>query len=56
MFRLVFQNSEDNTGNESRVTRENIRPEILASLKSFLKIFRNAYVGFLHSESYLHLI
>ena len=28
------------------VVRENIRPEVLANLKSFFKIFRNAHVGF----------
>ena len=39
-----METSEDKTGNKR--WRENFRPEVLVSLESFLKIFRNAYVGF----------
>ena len=40
-----MENSENKTGNKT-VACENIRPEVLASLKSFLKILRTAYVEF----------
>ena len=56
MFRLVWQISEDDTGNESSVTSENIWPEVLVSLKSFWKIFRDAYVEFYDWKSYLQFI
>ena len=38
--------SEDETGSRKAIARENIRPEVLASLKSFPKVFRNACVRF----------
>ena len=41
-----MENSEDETGNKNSVACENIKPEVLNSPKSFLKIFRNVYVGF----------
>ena len=46
VFRLVWKNQEMNPEVRSSVARENIRPEVLASPKSFLKIFRDTYVGF----------
>ena len=41
-----METSEVKTGIKSGGVREIFRPEVLVSLESFLKIFRNAYVGF----------
>ena len=39
-------NSEDDTGNENSVMRENFKPDISASPKSFLKKFRSTCIKF----------
>ena len=46
VFRLVRKIQKTKPEIGTSVARENVRPEVLISLKSFLKIFRNAYVGF----------
>ena len=46
VFRLVWKNQEMKPEVRNNVAREKIRPEVLASPKSFLEISLNAYVGF----------
>ena len=45
-IRLVWKFQKMKPEMESSFSHENIKPDVLVSLKSFLKIFRNAYVGF----------
>ena len=46
IFRLVWKFQKMKPETEKSFPREYVRSEVLVSLKSFLKIFRNAYVGF----------
>ena len=46
VFRLVWKIQKTKPEIRNSVARENIRPEVLVSLKLILKIFRNAFVGF----------
>ena len=46
VFRLVWNIQKMKPEIRKSVARENVRPEVLVSLKPFLKLFRNTYVGF----------
>ena len=45
-FRFVWKFQKTKPEIKGDVARENPRPEVLVSLETFSKIFRNAYVGF----------
>ena len=46
VFRFVWKLQKTKPEIKGGVVRENFRQEVLVSLESFLKIFRNVYVGF----------